>query len=142
MTKHRQVNVNLKVAQFKDEAQKRGVSIEAVKCNFENDIDKGLIQGIIAPNKTEAICFEPQEIEGLVCELSSGKISIANLSDQLNLTDYQVRLVLQYLQKTKRIDGELTYNSFINKATLQKMSLQKAKEHKRNHRLKMRNKQR
>jgi ABC-type lipopolysaccharide export system ATPase subunit len=132
----------LKVAQFKDEAQKRNVPIEAVRCTFENDFDKGLILGVIAPNGAEAICFEPNEIEGLICELSSGKISLENLAEQLNLTLYHVRLILQYLIKTKRIDGELTYNTYINKITLQKTSLQKAKEHKRNHRLKMRNKQR
>jgi hypothetical protein len=68
----KQVNVNLKVTQFKDEAQKRRVSIEAIRCTFEKDFDEGLIYGIIAPNKTEVICFEPNEIEGLVCELSSG----------------------------------------------------------------------
>jgi hypothetical protein len=91
----------LKVTQFKDEAQKRSVSIEAVRCTFENDLDKRLIQGLIAPNKAEAICFEPDEVEGLVCELSSGKISLNNLAEQLNLTVYQVHLVLQYLLKNK-----------------------------------------
>jgi hypothetical protein len=126
----------LKVTQFKDEAQKRNVSTEAVRCTFEMDLDKGLILGIIAPNKTEAICFERNEIEALIPELSSGKISLANLSEQLNLTIYQVRLVLQHLLKTHRIDGELTYSTFISKVTLKKTLLQKAKEHKRNHRLK------
>ena len=126
----------MKVTQFKDEAQKRNVSTEAVRCTFEMDLDKGLILGIIAPNKTEAICFERNEIEALIPELSSGKISLANLSEQLNLTIYQVRLVLQHLLKTHRIDGELTYSTFISKVTLKKTLLQKAKEHKRNHRLK------
>jgi len=128
----------LKVTPFKDEAQKCGVSIEAVRCTFENNLEKGLIRGVIAPSKNEAICFEPNEIESLVCELHSGKISLANLAEQLNLNVYQVRLVLQYLLKTNRIDGELTYSSFIAKLTVKKMSLQKAKEHKRNHRLKIR----
>jgi hypothetical protein len=130
----------LKVTQFKDEAQNRGASIETIKSTFENGLDKGLIQGIIAPNNTEAISFEPNEIEGLITELSNGKVSLANLAEQLNLSVYQVRTVLQYLIKTNRIDGELTYSAFITKATVKKAALEKAKEHKRNHRLKMRNK--
>jgi hypothetical protein len=105
----------LKVTQFKDEAQKRSASIEAVRCTFERDLDKGLILGIITPNKTEAICFKPNDIEALTDELSSGKISLANLAEQLNLTVYQVRLVLQYMLKTNRINGELTYSTFISK---------------------------
>jgi hypothetical protein len=132
----------LKVTQFKDEAQKRSVSIEAIREGFEEDFDKGAVLGIIAPNKTEAICFEPAEIEDLVCELSSGKVSLINLAEQLNLTIYQIRLVVQYLLKTNRIDGELTYSSFVTKASVKKTSLQKAVVHKRNHRIKMRNKQR
>jgi hypothetical protein len=95
---------------------------------------------IIPPDKSEAICFEPQEIEALTTELSNGKISLANISEHLGLTIYQVRLVLKYLLKINQIDGELTYNSFISKSTLKKISLQKAKEHKRIHRLKLRNK--
>ncbi len=130
----------MKVTQFKDEAQKLSASIETIKAAFESDLEKGLIQGIIAPNKTEAICFEPGEIEGLAGELSSGKISLANLAEQLNLNLYQIRAVLQYLLKTNRIDGELTYSTFITKATAKKAALEKAKEHKRNHSLKMRNK--
>jgi hypothetical protein len=132
----------LKVTQFKDEAQKRSVSIETIKSIFENDLDKGLIQGIIAPNNTEAISFESNEIVELVAELSSGKISLANLAEQLNLTLYQVRTILQYLIKTNRIDGELTYSTFITKATVRKTALEKAKEHKRIHRLKMESKKR
>ncbi len=126
----------MKVTQFKDEAQNRGASIEAIKSAFEDDLDKGLINGIIAPNNTEAVCFEPGELEELAAELSSGKISLANLAEQLNLTLYQVRTVLQYLIKTNCLDGELTYSTFITKAAAKKTALEKAKEHKRNHRLK------
>jgi hypothetical protein len=132
----------LKVTQFKDEAKKSGVSVEAVRSAFESDLDRGLIQGIIAPNQIEAICFEIGEIEELVAELSSGKISLSNLAEQLNLSDYQLRTVVQHLQKTNRIDGELTYSAFVTKASSRKTALQKAKEHKRLHRLKMRSKQR
>jgi hypothetical protein len=130
----------LKVTQFKDDAQKRSTSIEAVKATFENDFAKGLLQGIIVPNSTEAICFEPGEIEELAAELSSGKISLANLAEQLNLSVYQVRLVLQYLLKTNRVDGDLTYSAFVAKVTAKKTAFEKAKEHKHIHRLKMRNK--
>jgi hypothetical protein len=94
----------LKVTQFKEEAQKLGVSIETVRRHFEEDLDKGLILGIIAPNKTEVICFERCEIEGLIDELSSGKVSLANLAEQLRLSVYQVHLVAQFLLKTRRID--------------------------------------
>ena len=119
----------MKVTQFKNEAQKQGISIETVRSTFENDLDKGLILGIIASNK----------IEALIAEMTSGKISLANLSGQLNLTIYQVRVVLQHLLKTKRIKGELTYSSFTSKITLKKTLLEKAKAHKRNHILKLRN---
>jgi hypothetical protein len=132
------VNLSLKVTQFKDEAQKWSVSIETVRCTFERDLDKGLILGIIAPDKSEAICFEPNDVEALTAELSCGRISLANLGEQLNLTIYQVRLVLQHLLKNNRIEGELTYSTFISKATAKKTLLQKAKEHKRIHRLKLR----
>jgi hypothetical protein len=128
----------LKVIQFKDEAQKRSVSIEEVRCAFERDFDKGLILGIVAPNKTEAIRFEPNEVEALKTELSRGRISLVNLAEDVSLTIYQVRLVLQHLLKTNRIAGELTYSTFISNATLKKTWLQKASEQKRNHRLKLR----
>ena len=130
----------MKVTQFKDEAQKRSLSIEIIKSLFENDLDKGLIQGIIAPNNTEAVSFQPNEIEELVTELSNGKISLANLAEQLNLSVYQVRTVLQYLIKANRIDEELNYSTFITNVTAKKAALEKAKEHKRIHRLKIKNK--
>jgi hypothetical protein len=129
----------LKVIDFKDEAKKKNGSIEEVRRNFEKDFDKESILGIIAPNKTEAICFERNDIEALITELSSGKASLANLAEQLNLTVYQVSLVLQYLLKTNQIDGELTYSTFISKVALRKTLLEKAKVRKRNHRLKVRN---
>jgi hypothetical protein len=88
-----------------------------------------------------AICFEPNDIEALIAELSSGRISLANLAEQLNLTAYQVRLVLEHLLKTNVIEGELTYGTFISKVASKKILLEKAKEHKRNHRLNLRNRQ-
>ena len=63
----------MKVTQFKDEAQKQGVSIKVIKFAFEKDLDSGLISGIITPNNTEAICFKPNEVEDLKAELSKGK---------------------------------------------------------------------
>jgi hypothetical protein len=110
----------LKVTQFKEEAQQLGVSVEVVRGRFEEDLDKGLILGIIVPNKTEAICFDSFELEGLAGELSSGRISLANLAEQFHLSVYQVHLVVAFLLKTKRIDGTLTYSTFIDKVTLQK----------------------
>jgi hypothetical protein len=71
--------------------------------------------GSLHLTRLEAICFKPNDIEALTDELSSGKISLANLAEQLNLTVYQVRLVLQYMLKTNRINGELTYSTFISK---------------------------
>lgn len=129
----------LKVTNLKDEAQKSNCSIEAVKRSFEEDICKGKILGIFTPNMTETIFFELTEIEALSFELSSGKVYLNDLAERLNLTVYQARLVIEHLLKINRIDGELTYNTFISKTTLKKMLLEKAKEHKRNHRLKLRN---
>lgn len=94
--------------------------------------------GIIASDKTEAVSFEPNDIEALTAELSSGKISLANLAEQVNLTVYQVRLVVQYMLKTNRVDGELTCSAFVSKVASKKELFEKAKEHKRNHRLKLR----
>ena len=126
----------LKVIQFCDEAKKRGVSVEAVRCGFEKDIGEGKTIGVVPPTVAEVMCFDADEIEALCSELLSGKIALSNLAEQLNLTIYQIRLVLQHLLKTKQIKGELTYSTFISKATLKKTSLQKAAEHKRLHRLK------
>ena len=70
------------------------------------------------------------------------KFPLANPAERLNLSVYQVRTVLQHLIKTNLIDGELTYSTFVIKATAKKTALEKAKDHKRIHRLKMRNKQR
>jgi len=116
------------------------VSIEAVRGSFEKAIDEREILGIISPIQTEVICFEVYEIEALASELSCGKISLTYLAKLLNLTVYQLRLVIQNMLKTKQIKGELTYSTFISKITLNKTSLEKAKEHKSNHRLKLRNK--
>jgi hypothetical protein len=131
---------NLKVTQFNEEAQKLTVTIDKVRHRFEDKLAKGKILGIISPDKSEVICFKQNEIESLTSELSSGKISLTNLSQQLNLTDYHLHLVLTYLLKIGRINGELTYNTFVTKTAMKKLLLQKAKVRKHNHRREMRTK--
>jgi hypothetical protein len=110
----------MEVTRFRDEALKRGFSIEDVKCTFESDFEKEKTFGTILSNKTETICFKPQEIESLISELSSGKLSLKYLSAELNLTIYQTRLGLEFLLKTNKIEGELTITTFISKKTLKK----------------------
>ncbi len=129
---------NLKVTQFKEEAQRLTVPIDKVRHRIEEELAKGRILGIISPDKSEVIYFEKNEIEALTLELASGKISLTNLSQQLNLTDYHLHLVLEYLLKTGRINGELTYNTFVTKTAIKKLLLQKAKVRKHNHRREMR----
>jgi hypothetical protein len=127
----------LKVTQFKKEAQKQAIPIEPIRQAFEEALAQKNLFGVISPDKTEAICFGQDEIDALVSELSNGKIELTYLAQQLNLTDYQLYLVLQYLLKTNRIDGELTYSTFVSKDAARKVLYQKAVAHKRLHRLKM-----
>ena len=93
------------------------------------------------PNKTELISFESDELEVLIADVSSGKVSLSFLAEALKLDVYQVHVIVQHLQATGRIDGELTYNTFTSKSASKKLHLQKAKTHKQAHRLNMRKKQ-
>ncbi len=127
----------MKVIVFKEQALSQNTSIDAIKRNFEDAIGKEKILGIIAPNKDEAVCFDLSEIEALSHELSCGRISLISLAEELNLSDYHVRLVLDYLLKTNRIHGSLTFSCFISDITLKKAEHQKAKTRKLMHRRKM-----
>jgi hypothetical protein len=127
----------LKVIQFKDEAERLDISIEAVRFDFEKALVEGKALGVISPKKTEFISFKPAEIEELAHELFEGRISLDNLAGELSLSVYQVSCVLQYLLKTNRINESLTYSYFISNATLKKAALEVSKERKRNHRRKM-----
>jgi hypothetical protein len=131
----------LKVIQFEDEAKQSCTSIESVKADFEKAIANEEIHGLITPTKKAAICFEPTEIDSLAAELSSGRISLTNISSELSLTVDQVRLVIQYLLKTKQIEGELTFNWFISNTASKKALLHTAQLHKLNHRRKLARKQ-
>ncbi len=102
----------LKVIQFEDEAKRCSTSVELVKADFEKAIAEGKIHGLITPTKKAAICFEPAEIDLLAAELSGGRISLTNIASGLGLSVDQVRLVVQYLLKAKRVEGELTFNWF------------------------------
>ncbi len=132
----------MKVIRLRDEAEKLALSTGIVRHHFEDELIKGRILGIISPDSSEVICFDKDEIENLISELLGGKVSLAYLAQQIGLTDYQVYLVLQNLLKSNRIDGELTYNTFVSNTTTKKLLLQKAKTQKRNHRHKMMSKHR
>jgi len=131
----------LKVIQFEDEAKRCSTSVELVNANFEKAIAEGKIHGLITPTKKGVICFEPAEIDSLATELSSSRISLTNISSELDLTVDQVRLVIQYLLKTNRVEGELTFNWFISSAASKKDMLHIAKLRKLNHRRKLARKQ-
>jgi hypothetical protein len=92
---------------------------------------------ILSPDKVEAICFEPQELEDLTAELSSGRIALDYLAEHLKLTSHQLHYVVEYLQKTGKVSGELTYNAFISSGASKLLHLEKMKMQKRMHRQKM-----
>jgi hypothetical protein len=124
---------NLKVIQLKDEADKFHVSVEEVRLAIEKALSEGKTFGVIVPAKSEVVYFEAEELDALVSELASGRISLDNLGAELGLSVSLVRLVLEYLLKTNKISGVLTYSdTFISDVTLKKEQLAKAKAQKRN----------
>ncbi|NLF88036.1 hypothetical protein GX563_04350 [Candidatus Bathyarchaeota archaeon] len=95
---------------------------------------------IVSPDKTEAVCFEPQELEELIAELSSGRIALDYLAEHLKLTCHQLYYVVEHLRKTGKVSGELTYSTFTSSGTSKLLHLEKIKVQKRMHRQKMREK--
>jgi hypothetical protein len=140
MIPSKRVRKKLQIIVFKDLAQKQACPKEEVIRKFESELP--VCEGIciMSPEKAEVICFGPQEIQDLVTELSSGKISLAYLAEPLNLTLYQIHFVIEYLQKTGQINGELTYNTFTSNSSSKLLLLEKAKAHKHKHRRKKREK--
>ena len=116
------------VIDLKDPAQKQATS-ENATC-------------ILSPDRSEAICFESQELEDLTAELSSGRIALDYLAEHLKLTCHQLHYVVEYLQKTGRVTGELTYSTFTSSGTSKLLHLEKAAAHKREHRRQMHEKNR
>ncbi len=129
--------MRLKVIEFRAEAEKLGKPIIQVVDLFERGISSGEILGVITANKTELISYEPIELENLITEISSGKTSLANIAEQLNLTVNHVHAIVEHLIKIGKINGELTYISFNSNRWVKKEKLQKAVAHKRAHRLSM-----
>lgn len=97
---------------------------------------------ISSPDKSEAICFKPQELEDLIAELSSGRINLDYLAGHLKLTSHQLHYVIEYLLKTGRVNGELTYSTFTSSGASRLLHLEKAAAHKREHRRQMMEKNR
>ncbi|HSV49149.1 MAG TPA: hypothetical protein VLH35_02450 [Candidatus Acidoferrales bacterium] len=130
----------MRIIDFKVLAEKQACSKEEVIRKFVKEFSSSERIYIMSPDKAEAICFDPQEIQDLTTELSSGKIALSYLAEQLKLTGYQRYFVIEYLQKTGQITGELTYNTFTSNSTSKILLLEKSKAHKREHRRKMREK--
>lgn len=82
---------------------------------------------ILSPDKAEAICFEPQELEDLISELSSGRIALDYLAEHLKLSLHQLHYIVGHLQKTGRVSGELTYNTFTSSGASKLLHLEKMK---------------
>jgi hypothetical protein len=97
---------------------------------------------IISPDKSEAVCLTPQELEDLTAELSSGRIALDYLAEHLKLTSHQLHYIIEYLQKTGKVSGELTYSTFTSSSTSKLLHLEKAAAHKREHRRQMMEKNR
>ena len=120
------VRFNLRVIDLKDSAQKQTTP--------PNEIC------ILSPDKAEAISFDPQELEDLASELSSGRINLDYLAEHLKLSCRQLHYVVGYLQKTGKVNGELTYSTFTSSGASKLMHLEKAVAHKREHRRQMQEK--
>jgi hypothetical protein len=118
----------LRVIDLKDSAQKQATPENAI-C-------------FLSPDKSEAVFFEPQELEDLIAELSSGRIALDYLAEHLKLSCHQLHYVVEYLLKTGRVNGELTYSTFTSSGTSKLLHLQKAAAHKREHRRQMMEKNR
>jgi hypothetical protein len=118
----------LQVLKYEDIAQKQVCPEKAVL--------------ITSPDKSEAIFFEPQELKDLTSELSSGRIALDYLAEHLKLSCHQLHYVVEYLLKTGRVNGELTYNTFTSSGTSKLLHLEKAAAHKREHRRQMMEKNR
>ncbi len=104
--------VTLKVIDLKIEAQKNNIPIEHYLTLIKKHQNSEEIPGIITADKTQLISYQEPELEDFIVEISSGKVSLANLAEQFNLNVYQVHAVAEHLLKTGRINGELTYLSF------------------------------
>ena len=125
----------MRVTEFDVDAKRLGVTIEQIKESFEVELSNGKILGVIVPTKTQLLSYTPDELETLIAEIRRGKISLSYLAEQLNLNPYQVYVILKHLLKTGKLNGELTYNTFTSEDASKKAMLQKAKAHKREHRL-------
>ncbi len=132
----------MKIIDLDAEAKRRCMTIEQVDKLYEADLKDGKILGIMNPKKTQLISYESNELEALTAELAAGKISLSNLAEYLRLDVYQVRLIVQHLLKIGRLNGELTYNTFVSRGTSRKETLQKAVAQKREHRLSLNKKHR
>ena len=117
----------MKITIIKDKTQSELKTEEAIK--------------IISPDKSETIYFEQEEINALIAELNSGKISLTYLAQQLNLSGYQIHYIIGNLLKTGQIKGELTYNTFTSNKASKLLLVQKAKAHKKEHIRKIAHKQ-
>jgi hypothetical protein len=118
----------LHVINLKDSAQKQATSGNAI-C-------------VLSPDKAEIICFDPQELEDLTNELSSGRIALDYLAEHLKLSYHQLHYVVEHLQKTGEVSGELTYSTFTSSGASRLLHLEKATAHKREHRRQMQEKNR
>jgi hypothetical protein len=113
----------LHVINLNDQAEKQATSENAL-C-------------FLSPDKSEAVCFETQELGDLISELSSGRIALDYLAEHLKLTCRQLHYVIEHLLKIGKVSGELTYSTFTSSGTSKLLHLEKMKAQKREHRRKM-----
>jgi hypothetical protein len=111
-----------------------------LKGSTQKQAISGSANYILSPDKAEAVCFEPQELEDLTAELSSGRIALDYLAEHLKLSLHQLHYIVEHLQKTGRVNGELTYSTFTSSGASKLLNLEKMKVQKRIHRQKMREK--
>lgn len=84
--------------------------------------------------------MDEQELEDLTAELSSGRLALDYLAEHLKLSCHQLHYIVEYLQKTGRVSGELTYSTFTYSGASKLLHLEKMKAQKRMHRQKVREK--
>jgi DNA-binding Lrp family transcriptional regulator len=114
---------------FQDEAEKRNVSIEAIRKIYEKLLSEGKLRGIIDTKNGEFIHYTSQEIDELVKLVDSKHISMTELAKRNDLKLEQARLIIDKLLEDGRITGTFSQDgAFISNIVLRNMVVEMSKE--------------
>lgn len=122
----------MKAIEFKDEASRLNVSQDVIKQTFRKALLQGNISGVIDQKNQALIVFEHDEIDALAVRLSSSKISIKILAQDLNLKVDQARLVIEKLLQEDKIQGVFTNDdAFISDFALRRLMIEAIQKNER-----------